>query len=647
MRPGAGGAGLKTVLAILLGALMVVGLIGQAVAQTEVEPNLEPRVVAVDATGGQIELSLFGQDLPQNESDLQLSENSEQVTISDVASSSELRRRSEVVFVVDTNAPRSWGDLVDETQVRLADVAGEINQNTTIGIVSAGSNAVVLSPRLSDGPGTAAAVGKLRRADDSAQYSAIAKASTLFSDDNDVIKSVVVISAGPDTSSSTTSDAAGARLSQQGAQLVVVDIGNGADSGLSGLISRSGGVALTAEKADYEAVLSNAVGLAANRTIVTFAGSVEPGTRADLTVDFGERNQELSYPVGAFTANQLQLEARDMSTGTNLNVFRSSIGLYLALALAFVGISAGVWALASILTTEEHDLESLLDRYTSLDKDGGESLPEDMLVQSALLRRAVSAGENLAQGRGLLIRLEALLEKADLPIRAGEGLFVLIATVLLSGALGVALTRNLLFGILIAFGIAGLALWIVRFKAGRRFKTFEGQLPDTLQLLSGTLRAGYSLPQGLESVSGEIADPMGAELSRAMSEARLGRELEEALSGIAERMQSDDFAWVVLAIGIQREVGGNLNELLLSVAETMVARERLKRDINALTAEGRVSAGLLSFLPPGLGMVMWVINPGYINVLFTETMGNVMLVAGIISALAGLAWMKKVITIDV
>jgi tight adherence protein B len=172
-------------------------------------------------------------------------------------------------------------------------------------------------------------------------------------------------------------------------------------------------------------------------------------------------------------------------------------------------------------------------------------------------------------------------------------------------------------------------------------------VPDTLQLLSGTLRAGYSLPQGMEVVSREIADPMGVELRRAMTEARLGRELEECLGNVAERMGSPDFAWAVMAIGIQREVGGNLNELLTSVADTMIARDRLRREVSALTAEGRMSAGILSFLPPGLGLVMWIMNPGYISVLFTELIGNIFLGLGTVSALVGLAWMKKVITIDV
>jgi tight adherence protein B len=172
-------------------------------------------------------------------------------------------------------------------------------------------------------------------------------------------------------------------------------------------------------------------------------------------------------------------------------------------------------------------------------------------------------------------------------------------------------------------------------------------LPDTLSLLSGTLRAGYSLMQGVEAVSQEVEEPMGLELRRVVTEARLGRPLEQALDGTAERMASPDFAWAVMAIRIQREVGGNLSELLMTVADTMVQRERLRRDVASLTAEGRVSAIVLGALPPGLGLIMYFINPDYVSVLFDSGLGNVMLGLAVVSMIIGFVWMKKIIEIEI
>jgi len=202
-------------------------------------------------------------------------------------------------------------------------------------------------------------------------------------------------------------------------------------------------------------------------------------------------------------------------------------------------------------------------------------------------------------------------------------------------------------GLILGGFAAIIPMATVSFLGGRRRKKFLGQLPDTLQLLSGTLRAGYSLMQGVEAVSQEVEDPMGHELRRVVTESRLGRPLEESLEGVAERMDSADFSWAVMAIRIQREVGGNLSELLLTVADTMTQRERLRRDVRALTAEGRVSAIVLALLPLGLGLAMFVINPAYTNKLIDTTLGNILLGSSIVMMIIGFLWMKKIIDIEI
>src|SRR6476659_7683382 len=134
---------------------------------------------------------------------------------------------------------------------------------------------------------------------------------------------------------------------------------------------------------------------------------------------------------------------------------------------------------------------------------------------------------------------------------------------------------------------------------------------------------------------------MCLELRRVVTESRLGRPLEESLDGVAERMASPDFAWAVMAIRIQREVGGNLSELLLTVAEAMTQRERLRRDINSLTAEGKVSAMVLGVLPVGVGAAMYVINPDDMGVLGHESVGHLLRLGGLLLMGGGFAWMWK------
>ena len=142
------------------------------------------------------------------------------------------------------------------------------------------------------------------------------------------------------------------------------------------------------------------------------------------------------------------------------------------------------------------------------------------------------------------------------------------------------------------------AWFFLSFKHKRRLKAFKNQLANTLQLMSGALSAGLSLAQSVDTVVKEGTDPMASEFRRALIETRLGVEIEDSLAAIADRMGSVDFEWVVMAIRIQRQVGGNLAELLNKVAETIREREYLERQVLALSAEGRLSVWILGGLPP-------------------------------------------------
>ncbi|HEY6635385.1 MAG TPA: type II secretion system F family protein, partial [Acidimicrobiia bacterium] len=172
-------------------------------------------------------------------------------------------------------------------------------------------------------------------------------------------------------------------------------------------------------------------------------------------------------------------------------------------------------------------------------------------------------------------------------------------------------------------------------------------LPDTLTLMSTSLRAGYSLLQATEAVASEAPDPTAREFGRAIVEARLGRTVTDSLEGIVERTQSKDFEWAVMAIEIQREVGGNLAEVLQTVGDTMRARNRLKGEIRALTAEGRISAIVLGALPFLLFVFLYATNRDYLEPLITSTFGQIALGVGIILIAAGLFWLKKIVDIEI
>jgi tight adherence protein B len=272
---------------------------------------------------------------------------------------------------------------------------------------------------------------------------------------------------------------------------------------------------------------------------------------------------------------------------------------------------------------------------------------DDAVASSPALRRAVEVTANLAERRGALGSVERMLRAADVPVRPAE---VILANVCLAVALPVVIV--LLLGSVpkaifaLVLGAAGPSI-VLRFMVKRRRKRFANQLPDALTTLAGSLRAGRSVGQAMEALSHELGDPIGRELRKIVAEIRLGRPLQEALTDASERIDSPDFKWAVLAMQIQSEVGGNLAELLDGVAETMRQRSRMKGEIKALTAEGRASAMMLVVMVPALGLVMWVMNPGYMAPMFSTTAGHIMLGISTVMVGGGYFWMNSMVKIDV
>jgi tight adherence protein B len=237
--------------------------------------------------------------------------------------------------------------------------------------------------------------------------------------------------------------------------------------------------------------------------------------------------------------------------------------------------------------------------------------------------------------------LAVALERAGIDMRAPE--FVVLAA---ACSLGAAFVGGLLGGPIVA--IIGLALGIVAFvvavsaKTSRRRKQFEEQLPDTLSLIAGGLRAGHSLPQAIDALVQEAQSPTKEEFQRALFETQLGHTLPDALSALASRIRSEDFDWVVQAIGIQRDVGGDLASVLDNVTRTIRDRTRIRRQIDTLTAEGRLSALVLLALPVIVFLFLSVVNPSYVNDLTTTFAGIVMLsVAGGLMVVGAL-WLKRI-----
>jgi tight adherence protein B len=200
------------------------------------------------------------------------------------------------------------------------------------------------------------------------------------------------------------------------------------------------------------------------------------------------------------------------------------------------------------------------------------------------------------------------------------------------------------FGFIIGLVLPpALALPVLTALQDQRRRKFSDQLGDTLVLLSSSLRAGYGLVQAVDAVARETDAPMSVEFGRVVVETRLGRDLNEALDAVAQRVGSEDFEWVVEAMEIHREVGGDLAEVLDHVAETIRARTRIVRQVRALAAEGKISAIVLFALPIAVGILIASSNPDYTDRLFNTTAGKIMLAVAAALMVAGGLWLRRLV----
>lgn len=319
--------------------------------------------------------------------------------------------------------------------------------------------------------------------------------------------------------------------------------------------------------------------------------------------------------------------------------------------VASLVIAGAVFALAMTLLSmdgdKRSDLEKRLTGYAGSDIEA--ELEREAAARESdtnIMQDMMSLTGRMADRIGVLNRVEDKLEQADLPLRPPEALFAYLSIIVVSFLFSI-----LVFGPLVALIVTVVAcifpVLYLEMRRKKRLRKFETQLPDVLNLLSGSMRAGFSFAQGLEAVAEEASEPSKRELQRVYAESRLGRPIEDALEDSAARMHSIDLMWAVMAIRIQREVGGNLAELLDTVADTMTQRERLRHEILALTAEGRMSAWVLGIFPPAFAVVLYMIQPDYMTTLFESAVGIVAVVVSAVMAGFGFLWLRKIMAIEV
>ena len=320
-----------------------------------------------------------------------------------------------------------------------------------------------------------------------------------------------------------------------------------------------------------------------------------------------------------------------------------TVGRVLILAIAFIAVYLVATMLlgARARSKRESDLAARIGGRGEGQAAGGD-------VQSQWLPGSfVEAGTRFATATGFNAGLDERLEQAGMPVLAGEFVALTVVCALLGAVFGALILQNIVFILLIA-GLASLLpyVWMLR-NHRKRQQALLDQLADTLSILASSLRAGYSFLQALDTVSKEIGEPSASEFQRVVAEIRLGRPIDDALTAMAVRVGSDDLKWAVIAINVQRNVGGNLAEVLDIVANTVRERGYIRRQVQVLSAEGRLSVAILSALPFLILIYISIVNPEYVKPLFTTTTGIILLIAAGSMMAAGIFVMSRMVKIDV
>jgi tight adherence protein B len=574
-----------------------------------------------------------------------------------------------VLLAIDTSGSMS-GDALAQAKAAAIGFVAAMPPTTEFSVLGFGPERTDPLPFTSDRDAVTREIGRLEAFGETTMFDAVIDAVTHFATANGSISRpfVVLLSDGGDTRSAATVEDAASSLAGTdiGFYAVALETGETDLEALEHLAADTAGrVALAADTEALTDVYATIAGELTNQLVVTY--TTASGGRTKLAVTIAEAGLEVRADA-AFTLPTLPApEPRDPAsvapddpepvTPTTVKsryVPPTTLPpetLTPSAATPWVNDGAGAlgrgWAMpigiAALALTlvigfvfffvSDRPVRTLAATQSAATSAGG--------VLGATARRGRAFFEDALRRAGRLQALGSLLESAGMTMAPGEFLVAVTSAAIVGFAVG------FLFGPWI--GLAGIAVGsIVPFlyainRRDTRQAAFGEQLESTLQLIAGNLRAGYGLMQAIGTVASEADEPTAAEFSRIVVETRLGRDLIDSMHAVADRVGNEDYEWVVQAIEIQRSVGGDLAEVLDTVGATIRERNQLRRQVKALSAEGRVSGYVLVALPFFLTVTITLTNPGFLQPLVETTVGRAAIGIGLLLMGVGVVWIRRII----
>ncbi|MFL6061428.1 MAG: type II secretion system F family protein [Marmoricola sp.] len=571
----------------------------------------------------------------------------------ELAASSDVVRRTTVLAIDTSNSMK--GQRIAEAKKAALSYLDTVPANVEVGIVTFDDKVNVQQAPSLDRAASKQVIGSLSMHLNTALYEGVKAAITATGDPSGQ-RQVLVLSDGQDNTKAALQPVVDA-ITASGVKVDVVSLeqGTAAPAPLAAMAKAGKGTVVSAaDPKALTAAFSDEAGVLARQVLVT-AQLPDSVHASDATVAVSLDAGGTAHTASAFVAVRDHTTpaiptSAIASSGHGLQV--SQPLMYVALLAIGAGLIGLIYALAGAPREVKLPLTDQMDLYTATAPSGGPTRAQVLAQQAtsrSLAEQARQAATTvLATNAGAEAKIAQRLEGAGMALKSSEWLLMHIGIAFGAGLLGVLISGGnpLVMILFVVLGAIGPWLYL-GMKRGKRLKAFGAGLADTLQLMSGSLSAGLSLAQSMDTIVREGTEPITSEFKRAIVESRLGVGLEDALDGVAERMGSRDFKWVVMAIRIQREVGGNLAELLLTVAETLREREYLRRHVRALSAEGRLSCWILGGLPPAFLVYLTLTKPTYVKPMYTTPIGWMMCIGMSVLLSVGIFWMSKVAKVDV
>ena len=563
-----------------------------------------------------------------------------------------------VFLAVDTSGSMKENDNINTARNAAINFVSQMRPGTRMGVISFADEPKVVQALTTDPGQVRAAIQGLQASGNTALYDAVVRASSELKSQPGQ-RNLVVLSDGrhDGTPTKITDAIAAARQAKVTVNTVGLEV-PGRDQDQEALRRLAEGTKgrwapVTAE--NLEALFENLGRDLASQYVVDLRLPPNPGSQVDFRLTVQANGEEAEWYDPAFligaqaTPSTVPLPA-ELPPAPALSRLESDQGRYVLAIAGFATVLLACLLLfgpGSRSTRPYRALRQRLSPYSLTQAISDDRARLTAFGSSEWAGRATAMAETLVRRGNLEEAFLDRLEAAGLNMRVAEFVLISLGSAFIPPMLVLILTRNLLISmVVVLLGTVGPFLWLAVLASRRRAK-FDEQLPSTLQLLSGALQAGHSLQQAVDTVVQEAGDPIAGEFHRVLTEARLGRPLEEALEAMARRTQSLDFEWTVMAIRLQRQVGGNLAEVLSTVSQTIRDRYSLKRQIRALSAEGRLSSLILSVLPLLLFAALLIFNPLFLRPLFTTKVGIMMMAGAVVLMIFGVFWLKKITEIKV